>query len=220
MTDFAPSYRFAHIHGFSSSAASKKGVHLAREYRRRGRKLLLPDLNRPSFEEITFTKALEVIDEMDATYGQDVGWRISASSMGAYLTALWAAHNPERVDRLVLLCPAFDLVGRFPSLVGSRRMAQWEKEGTLRLPGPVDDEMRPVHWAFIEDARRYGTHPEVPCPTLIIHGRKDPTIPIASSRNYAKARDHVELVEVDDVHNLENSLDLLTDEIMTFFELS
>ncbi len=213
-------FRHAHIHGFSSNAQSSKGLYLAERFEGRGLDLVLPELNQPSFEEITFGNALEAIATMDVEHGDSsIPWRISASSMGAYLVSLWAQENPEKVDRLCLMSPAFGLGERFVDLVGEDAMARWEDDGELPLPGP-DDELRSVHWRLVEEAAHYPTHPEVPCSTVIVHGRGDETISVESSRHYAQDRDHVRLIEVDDDHSLENSLELLWDVICEHFEFS
>ncbi len=211
-------FRYAHIHGFSSSSRSNKGLQLAKAFRRRGHELILPELNRPSFTQITYTKALEALDEMDREFSDGKPWRISASSMGAYLATLWAERNPGKVDRLVLLCPAFELMERFKEMVGLEAMEKWEREGSLKLEGP-DESLQPVHWGFIEDGRTYPDFAEAPCPTVIIHGRQDPTIPIESSRRYAKSREQVELFEVEGDHSLAGAMDFITAKIFSFFEL-
>ncbi len=219
MSDGHQEFRYAHIHGFSSDANSTKGRFLEERFREYGVDLALPELNQPSFEEITFGNALGAIDAMDQNHGGGKGrWRISASSMGAYLVALWAQKCPDKVDRLVLMCPAFGLGDRFADLVGIEGMAKWERDGELALPGP-DDLPRLVHWRLVEEARDYPTHPQVPCPTVIIHGSDDETIPLESSRQYATGRDQVRLVEVDDDHSLEGSMDQLWSEVRAHFEI-
>jgi uncharacterized protein len=209
-------FRYAYLHGFASSPQARKGQYLAARFAEAGLELELPDLNRPSFEKLTFTGALEVIDELSAD--DERPWRFVGSSMGGYLAARWASVNPNRVDRLVLLCPGFRLAERWPQLVGPRRMERWEREGELRLPGP-QGEMTPVHWGFIEDARSHPPEPEVPCETIIIHGRRDPTVPIESSRAYSAAREQVELFEVDDMHGLIDSVEYIEEKIFEFFEI-
>lgn len=197
--------RFLHLHGFASNAQSVKGQRLAEAFSQRGVSLETPDLNRPSFATLTYSACLQYLEEMLAG---DAPVVLSGSSFGGYLAARWAELHPDRVERLLLLCPAFDLVGRWPRILGQPAMAQWERDGTLVFPDR-DGKPTPVHWGLVEDARRHPTHPEVPCPTVIIHGTQDEIVPIASSRDYAAARDHVRLVEVDDVHTLENSIDVV-----------
>lgn len=210
-------YRYAYIHGFASGPASYKGRHLAGRFREHGLEFELPDLNRPSFGQLTYTAALTVLDEMDS--GDERPWRLIGSSMGGYLSVRWAQLNPGRVDRLVLLCPGFRLPERWPHLVGPERMKSWERDGELNLPGPTET-LEPVHWGFIEDARRHPAAPDVECETLIIHGKRDPTVPIESSRRYAKDRDLVRFIEVDDDHGLVKSLNFITETVEEFFQIS
>ncbi|MHC4945205.1 MAG: alpha/beta hydrolase [Planctomycetota bacterium] len=211
-------FRYAHLHGFASSAKSHKGLLLAEAFAAKGLELILPDLNRPSFSKLTYTAALEGMDELDAAAGDpQIRWRISGSSMGGYLAARWAELNPGRVDRLALLCPGFELGTRWPELIGPDRFERWKEEGTTLLPDALGQE-QPVHFGLIEDCRRHPAWPEVPCPTLIFHGTRDETVPVQSSITYAEARpDRVRLITYDDNHYLLNSIDAITAEILKFF---
>lgn len=206
--------KYVHLHGFGSDRNSSKGLYLQRKLQEKGIELVLPELNQPSFEEITLSGALE---ELDRVLGAEKGvvWRISASSMGGYLAALWAKRNPEKVDRLVLLCPGFDLATQFVQIVGVARMKRWERDGFLLLPG-ADEELRPVHWEFINDARGFEPFPEVPCPTLIIHGVQDDTIPLESSRRYVEQYSEVGLMEVRDDHSMMNQIEVISAETVKF----
>ena len=44
------------------------------------------------------------------------------------------AVGQERVRRLVLLCPGFDLADRWPAMLGAATMARWERDGVLSIP--------------------------------------------------------------------------------------
>ncbi len=212
--------RYAHLHGFSSSANSSKGLELRRRFAERGLELELPDLNHPSFAELTFTTALEALDAMHARTGGDAGepWCLSGSSMGGYMAARWAELHPGRVERLLLLCPAFALVDRWPALLGEDSMTKWEREGSFPLPDGMG-QLQPVHWKLIEDAR---THPKVPEPSVpirIIHGRQDVVIPIASSQGFVARHPEVQLIEVDDDHVLARSMDTIAGQAFEFYGL-
>jgi pimeloyl-ACP methyl ester carboxylesterase len=212
------SFRYAHLHGFGADGQSVKGVHLRDALAESGVGLELPDLNVPCFERMTYTDILAALDAFDAETPSGTRLRLSASSMGAYLAARWSELNPSRVDRLFLLCPGFDLPGRLPELVGEDELRQWEAEGTMEVETVALGNRR-LHWRFVVDARRHPTHPEVPCPTRIMHGVHDETVPVASSRSYAGARPHVELVEVEDGHSLHDSLGRFVGEVRDFFEI-
>ena len=202
--------RYAYLHGFASSSRSFKGVALAERFEADGHTLHLPDLNRPSFARLTVSAALQVLDDLD-TAVPGGPWRLIGSSMGGFVASRWAQLHPEKVERLLLLCPGFGLPDRWPSILGEDAFARWEREGKLEFPD-VDGTPTGVHWAFVEDARRHPGHPDVPCPTHIIHGRRDEVVPFAGSETYAASREHVELVEVDDVHSLTASLDVIAGE--------
>ena len=208
---------FVYLHGFASSSKAYKGTSLKAMFNDRGLTLHTPDLNIPSFEEMTYSS---ILDALDAMYlANPKPWHIIGSSMGGYLTARWAQEHPERVGAMVLLCPAFDLPGRWEADHGTKLMQGWETAGSLPIP---DATGTPKHlkWSFIDDARRHPTHPAASVPTLIIHGRQDETVPIESSRAYADVHSHIELIEVDDDHGLAASIDRIASECFRFFELN
>lgn len=205
--------RHAYLHGFASSSLSTKGQALRRYYAGRplaGAKpggdveLHTPELNHPSFAELTYTGMLAAFDAYDAESGAGA-WRLIGSSMGGWVASRWAQLHPERVDRLLLLAPAFDFVERWPVLLGAQAFARWREHGSLPL---LDGQKQlvNVHFELYRDAERQPARPEVTCPTIIIHGTRDDVVPIASSREYAAAHANVTLVEVDDDHLLTSSL--------------
>jgi hypothetical protein len=204
--------RLAYLHGFGSSARSFKGVALRDALSERGVDLALPDLNRPSFSGLQIGSALRYL--LDYTAGHD-RWGLIGSSLGGYLAALAATHVPERLQRLILLCPGFGLVDRWPDLLGEAALHRWRHDGRLPFANG-QGEMEWVHWAFLEEARRHTPWPVPQCPTLIIHGTKDETVPIKGSRDIANAHQHIALVEVDDDHGLSDSLTLIEGAVEAF----
>jgi len=207
-------HRFAYFHGFASSALSTKGVRMSETLARSGVSLECPDLNRPSFAKLTYTSMLEAAQAL--TEGST--WRLIGSSMGGYLAARLAAAHPERVDKLVLLCPAFYMHERWPKLFGEDFMQSWRERGFAMLPDGAGTP-QPVHWGLVEDGARHPSAPMVTCPTLIIHGRSDETVPIEVSRRYAEANAHVTLLEVDGDHRLLDAMPQIEAAVIAFFEL-
>lgn len=211
--------RFAYLHGFGSSPNTFKGLRLAEVFRGKGLTLERPDLNRPSFAKLSPLAALAAIDAMDAD-APGARWCLVGSSMGGTLAARWAELNPEKVERLVLLCPGFELATRWPAIVGPAMMEKWKRDGALPFLDHGTGALTPVHYAFYEEGRTLPARPVVPCETLIFHGRRDPTVPIDVSRSYAG--DHasrVRLVELDDVHELTASLDTIIPATLDFFRV-
>ena len=181
--------------------------------------LELPDLNRPSFAELSPAAVLAAVDELDVNLGPGpklAPWCFVGSSFGGWVAARWAEMRKERVQRLVLLCPGFDLASRWPVLFGEDRMVEWQRTGTLALADGAG-ELVPVHYAFYTESLAIPAWPVVPCETLIVHGTRDEVVPIESSRRYAREHAHVRLIEVDDDHALTASADLIADEALRFF---
>jgi alpha-beta hydrolase superfamily lysophospholipase len=205
--------RHAYLHGFASSSMATKAQLLKRFYAARGLEFHTPDLNAPSFAELTYSAMLARFDAFDRELDERDGiapgtarWRLVGSSMGGFTAARWAQLHPERVDRLILLCPAFDFVARWPSLIGAENFQRWREQGRFPLPDATGKVVE-VHFGLVEDAINHPARPEVPCPTTIIHGTRDTVVPIESSREYAQAHsDRVRLIEVDDDHLLASSM--------------
>jgi pimeloyl-ACP methyl ester carboxylesterase len=210
---------YAYLHGFGSGPLSRKGQHLRRVFADRGIPFELPDLNQPSFKDLSPNACLGAIEAMDRPYRKtEQRWCFVGSSFGGWLAARWAELNPTRVDKLVLLCPGFDLVSRWPVLLGPDEHAKWGREGAY----PMRDgsgQLVPVHYGFYVEALGQPRWPEVPCPTLILHGTRDVVVPVDHSRSYAAARQHVELIELDDGHDLVDTLPRITSEILGYFDL-
>ena len=215
--------RYAYLHGFASSPNTKKGVHLADVFAKKGLLLERPELNRPSFEALSPAAMLAAIDALDVSTSASAGasadagkWCFIGSSMGGWLAARWAELHPDRVDRLVLLCPGFDLATRWNSIVGTEGMETWRTDGSLLFPDGAG-VLRRVHWGFYEEGSKLPGRPDVPCPTRIYHGIRDATVPVTTSRSYVSTRPHVELIEVDDEHRLTDSIDVITSGTLSFF---
>jgi uncharacterized protein len=212
-------HRYAYLHGFASGPRSNKGIKLNAALSPHGVDVELPDLNRPSFAKLSQAEMFAAVDEMDGgagAPGKDWKWRFFGSSMGGHLAAWWAAERPQRVDRLVLLCPAFDMASRWRDIVGAEQFRSWERDGALSMPDG-DGKLQPVHFALVEETRRTPAAPVVSCPTLIIHGFRDDVVPIAVSRDYAAGKPNVKLVEVDDDHSLGASVERIVEESRAFF---
>jgi pimeloyl-ACP methyl ester carboxylesterase len=210
---------YLYLHGFGSSPASRKGQAMASAFSERGVKLHLPDLNQPSFAQLSHAAMLATIDDCVAANDSAQSWVLVGSSLGGWLAARWAELHPERVARLVLLCPAFDLGNCWEPLLGAELMARWASDGELRLPDACGGE-QPVHYAFYQATLHEPAFPSAGCPTLIVHGRSDEVVPIAHSRRYAKRHHQVRLIEVEDDHALSVTLDATVARTLEFVGLA
>ena len=209
---------FAFLHGFASGALSTKGTFLRERLAARGVPLRTPDLNVPSFEAMTYSSMLAEIDRLDDAV-RPGRWDLIGSSMGGYLAARWAELRPDRVGRLVLLCPGFDLPSRWPAMLGEREFLAWERRGWTSVEDGAG-RSRELSWSFVEDSRRHPAWPAAVRPTRVLHGVGDEVVPIDGSRRWAAAHDDVELIELDDDHRLLRSLATIQAHVEAWFELS
>ena len=206
---------YAYLHGFASGPKSTKGIHLRSELALSGRTLHIPDLNPPRVEEITYTGLLAAFDNFASTRDPSAAWGLVGSSMGGIIAARWAELNPDRVHRLVLLAPGFDLPRRWRAQLGVEGVRDWQDQGFVGYTDP-DGTDRQVHWGLMEDASSFDPFPSVRCPTLILHGRQDETVTIESSRAYAVRHRNVTLIELEDDHRLISTLDQVTKKALEF----
>lgn len=137
---------------------------------------------------------------------------VFGSSLGG-LTAARVAQEDARVSALVLLAPAFRIAERWRERIGDEAWARWEKTGWLEVDDHATQTKARVDFGFVEEAARVdsknGGWPDVRVPTLIVHGVHDDVVDIGLSREWARARRHVRLVEVDDGHELVRSIALI-----------
>ena len=87
--------RFIWLHGFASSPQSSKGQFVRQRLEERGAHLVLPDLNEPSFFDLTVTRMLGQLDVL--TQGSNDPIVLFGSSLGGFTAATWAAKRPGRV---------------------------------------------------------------------------------------------------------------------------
>ncbi len=205
--------RWLYLHGLGSGPESAKGLAFAAHLARRGVHVERLNLRVPSFRELRLSAMIEVVRA--AIGGPDDRAVVLGSSLGG-LTAARAAAADPRIRGLVLFAPAFgfgDWRARNP--VHARA---WERKGWLGMTDHTTGELVPVGVGFLHDVESFG--PDVPpadVPTLVVHGRQDEVVPIAGSRAWVPRCRDARLVEVDDGHELRESIPRLLDESDRFF---
>ncbi|MFB6263356.1 MAG: YqiA/YcfP family alpha/beta fold hydrolase [Bradymonadaceae bacterium] len=211
--------KYAYLHGFASSSKSEKGRELAARFADRGVELKLPELNEPSFAELTYTGMIRALDEFVAEHGADEPWRFVGSSMGGYIAARWSEQNPGRVDRMLLLCPGFDFPARWREILGDEGLEEWKRDGDFLFMDP-EGKLEAVHWELYEDAvESHPSYPDTDVPIRIIHGERDSIVELTTSRNFVDEHEDAEVVMVDDDHKLYDSVDRITEEAFDFFDI-
>ncbi len=205
--------RHLYLHGFASGPDSHKGVAFAKHFAPRGILFDRLNLRVPSFEHLRLSAMLEVAAR--AIGGPEDRAIVVGSSLGG-LTAARLAERDARVTKLVLLAPAFQLMTRWEQILGPAFEA-WRTTGWREVLDYTTQQPARIDFGFIEDAAAIDVgFPDVTVPTLILHGTRDDSVPIENSRRFAAGRANVELIELDDGHELTASLPRLIAETERF----
>lgn len=197
--------QYLYLHGFASSPKSAKAQAMQARFSTLGLNLLIPDLNQGDFAHLTLSRQIQQVSTL--ILSQDEPTVLIGSSLGG-LTAAWVAQQvaiTERIEKLVLLAPAFDFLAQWLPRIGSDQMDVWRTEGTFPIYHYTEQGTLPLHYGFITDAQSYHDDAlNTNIPTLILHGTGDEIISIEASRAYTASRPWVHLVELPSDHALVN----------------
>jgi uncharacterized protein len=211
--------RVLYLHGFASSPQSSKAAFFRDRLASHGMALATPDFNQPDFSTLTITRMIDQVGAEIATADSPVV--LIGSSLGAFVAVQAAVRFAGRVDRLVLLAPAFDFGGNRMRDLGDRGLEEWRRTNQLNVFHHGFGRVVPVHYELYEDARRYDSmHSRVDLPTLIFQGTKDTAVDPATVERWARARPNADLRLLDDDHQLLGSLEYLWTETARFLGLT
>ena len=216
----SPVRHLVYLHGFASSPGSSKAQRFGRELAARGVGFSCPDLNEPDFETLTVTRMLAAAAAEIARAPAPVA--LVGSSLGAFV-AVHAADldRTGKVDRLVLLAPAFDFGGNRLRQLGEHGIDEWRATGKLRVFHYAINAPKDVHFGLYEDASRYDAFAVKPRqPMLIFQGRQDASVDPVMVEQWCAARPNADLRLMDDDHQLTASVDEIWRESERFFGLT
>ena len=189
-----------YLHGFASSAQSKKAAYFADRLRPFGIALRCPDFNEPDFQALTMTRMLAQVE-------RDVGGLdqqpvvLIGSSLGAAVAIHAAVRLSSRIDRLVLLAPAVLFPKDAPKVLGAGRFESWRATGTLDVFHYADDTMRPLDFGFYEDGLQYDAYgADIRQPVQIFQGLRDEAVDHRVGEQFAAPRPDVQLTLLDVDH--------------------
>ncbi len=212
-----PGPRWLYLHGFASSPESKKARALVEHYAKRGVDLERLDLRRPSLEHLRLSA---MVDHVRARIGDERDRAVLIGSSLGGLTACRVAERDARVCALVLLAPAFALARGWRQRLGQDGWNAWRTSGWLEIDDYATNQKARVDFGFVDEIERMDAAddglPDVRVPSLIVHGVHDETVEVERSRAFAHRKRHVQLVEVDDGHELTASLGRIASEADAF----
>jgi uncharacterized protein len=189
--------KYFYLHGFASSPRSTKAQQLRDRFQSLHLSLEIPDLNQGGFQNLTLTRQIQQVKALIQEPITLVG-----SSFGG-LTAAWIAQECDLVDRLVLLAPAFRYLDHWLPRFDAAQLEDWRSGDPISIYHYGERRSLPLHYRIVTDLAKYDeAELQKPVPTLILHGIRDETIPIAQSRAYANGRSWVKLIELESDHGL------------------
>lgn len=215
--------RWLYLHGFASGPRSQKARAFTGWAEGHGLSLACLDLRRPSFEHLRLSAMIRATREaLSAGSARPERERAAliGSSLGG-LTACRVAEEDARVSALFLMAPAFRLAERWPARLGAEAFRAWQETGFLEVDDHTTGGRARVDHGFYEEMVRLdagdGGLPDVRVPTLIVHGVRDQVVDVEVSRELARRKRNVRLVELDDDHALTASIDRILAEATAFF---
>ena len=212
--------KFYYLHGFASGPESFKALYFKDEIRKRYKtKLVIPNLNTPSFEKMTITSQVNYVSELIEQETDKV--TIFGSSLGALVSLLIEEKYPDKIEALVLLAPAFDFYSRFREKLSEENINHWKASNQLSFPHYYYEENRLLEFAFYNDSQKYENYQlSIKTPTIAIHGYQDETIPFGIPNKYLSNKENVTLKFINDDHSLKKSLPLITRLIFDFININ
>ena len=206
--------RIVYLHGFASSPQSSKARFFAERFGALGVPFTAPELDEGNFERLTITSQLHVVEKAVGE-GPVV---LMGSSLGGYLAALFAARSVERVEKMVLLAPAFQFPSRWRARYSAEELERWRVKGAIPFFHYGFKEERGLGYRIVQDALQYEDEPAFPQPALVLHGRRDEVVPVALSKAFAEGHPNVKLKVVESGHELTDELEQLWVETAAFLQ--
>lgn len=208
---------FLYLHGFASSPASTKARAFEAWGKSNGIAIDVLDLRVPSFEGLRFSAIKRrVVEAIDAAGGARSRAVLIGSSLGG-LAALRVAEEDARVAAVFAMAPAFRLAERWRARLGEDAWGAWHASGFLEVDDFANGTKARLEFGFVEELGRLDTgFPDVRVPVTIVHGANDDVVDPALSREWARGKRHVRLREVEDGHELEESVSLILEEAAAF----
>jgi len=206
-----------YLHGFASGPLSTK----ARAFQAWGKTRDVPiealDLRVPSFEHLRFSAIKARVREAIDAGGAGARAVLIGSSLGG-LTACRVAEEDPRVCAVLAMAPAFRLAERWQARMPAAQWEAWQRDGSLEVDDYVTKAKGRVDFGFVEELLTIDVgFPDVRVPVLIVHGTADEVVDIDRSRDFAREKRHVRLVEVEDGHELGASIPHILTQADAFF---
>lgn len=206
-----------YLHGFASSPSSIKAQQFEKSFVQCGARVLTPDLNVPSFRELTIAAQIDLAEAKVQELGGVNPIVLVGSSMGG-LVACLLSNRIRNIACMILMAPGFGIARRWKEFVSEDEYARWKETGAHLFFHHSENKQLPLGYQFAVDLESRSTDDltiDVPC--LVFHGQNDTTVPVQESMNFkANNPDLVELKILNDDHQLVSSLNYIIEESFIF----
>ncbi len=156
-----------YLHGLASSPRGRKREILEKRFAGEGWKVVAPDLNVPSFRELSFA---EMCAEAFVSCAETKPRNVVGSSLGALVALALADMLGKGGPPLVLLAPALGF--------GERWKSKLPESDVLELLHHGEGRPLPIHRAFFEEmAKVHVDENPPPVPVSVVMGTHDDSVP-------------------------------------------
>lgn len=156
-----------YLHGLASSPKGRKREMLEKRFEAEGWKIVAPDLNVPSFSELSF---FEMVRTARSAYAEARPAVVVGSSLGALVSLSLAESLGTGGPPLVLIAPALGFGERWKSRLADGDVFELFHHGEGRV--------LPIHRAFFEEMAGVNVdEAPPPVPVSIVMGTKDESVP-------------------------------------------
>jgi pimeloyl-ACP methyl ester carboxylesterase len=177
-------------HGFTSSKKGRAASHVSKALSEAGINTLRFDFfghgdSKGKFEDITISEGID--DALQAIeYAKQLGYKkigLFGNSFGG-IVGLATASMSKDVNSLCVLCPVSDFKSMLDNKFLERDIDAWKTIGK-NIYKEKDGKRYYLKFDFYEDTKKwimYDKAKNINCPTLIIHGDADKTVPLEQSK--------------------------------------
>ena len=209
--------RIIYLHGFASSPNSRKAQFFRDKFAEAGIEVTIPALDGGDFEHLTSSGQLAILEDTIQNLGPAaLPLTLMGSSMGGYLSALYAARYPDRINRLILMAPAFGFAPRWQQELGPEAIEQWRATDALNVFHYGLMSETNLSYRLMEDALTYEDYPNATQPAIIFHGTEDEVVPPAFAKEFARLHPGTDLHILESDHELIDSLDYICTHSLKF----
>jgi len=206
-----------YLHGFASSPFSAKASMFRLHFSKEGRDFIAPDLNCVDFTSMTISKDIEIARKIADSFTNPCV--LIGSSLGGYTASLTCQVCQKPPRALVLLAPAFNPTELWKSTLTKEEFFEWRDSGKIIIDHYSWGKKVPLSFEFYKDIEDKPPFPDIKdTPCIIFHGKKDESVPIRLSMEFAAHNKRVKLYKFNDSHDLLASINHIKNSISSFLD--